>query len=380
MKRILLLFVLAGVGCEEGIEPIAVDTLHRPGLDGSNADACVGPPSDLVSWWPLDENVGPTSGDIIADNHGTHMNGPTPVAAGKVAGALSFDGADDFVAIPHDPALQSAEITVDAWIKGNKNEQRYPLSLVVDKSHGAGDFTGWVIQIDRPSGRIAFNVGNGSGFPGLLSASDVLDDAWHFVAATLGGGEMKIYVDGVLENTVPFSGAPLGNTRNVNIGAWWGGGFFQRHFKGLIDEVEVFSRALTADEIAAMYEAGSAGKCKSMSIQVEIDIKPGSDPNCFNNDGHGVIPVAILGSASFDVRDVDPASVQLEGVAVSARGKSNKLLAHYEDTNGDGFEDLIVQIEDADGAFASGSGTATLFGSLFDATPIEGSDEICIVP
>jgi hypothetical protein len=115
-------------------------------------------------------------------------------------------------------------------------------------------------------------------------------------------------------------------------------------------------------------------------VPVDIDVKPGSDPNCFNNDGHGVIPVAILGSADFDVTQVDPATVQIEGLAVGARGKSNKLLAHIEDTNGDGFDDLVVQIEDVDGTFASGSGTATLTGNLWDGTPFEGSDEICVVP
>ncbi len=112
---------------------------------------------------------------------------------------------------------------------------------------------------------------------------------------------------------------------------------------------------------------------------VEIDIKPGSYPNCFNNDGHGVIPVAILGSREFEVTQVDPATVELAGLAVGARGKSDKLMAHIEDTNGDGFDDLVVQIEDVDGSFVEGQGMATLTGSLYDGMRIEGSDSICIV-
>ncbi len=120
----------------------------------------------------------------------------------------------------------------------------------------------------------------------------------------------------------------------------------------------------------------------SSMITVAIDIKPGSDPNCFNNDGHGVIPVAILGSADFDVTQVDPESVQLQGLSVAMRGKSNKLLAHIEDVNGDGFDDLVVQIEDVDGIFTSGTGTATLTGTLlpeFGGASIQGTDNICIV-
>jgi hypothetical protein len=55
-------------------------------------------------------------------------------------------------------------------------------------------------------------------------------------------------------------------------------------------------------------------------------------------------------------------------------------MAHVEDVNGDGFDDLVLQIEDVAGTFTSGSGTATLTGHLFDGTPFEGSDDICVVP
>lgn len=113
---------------------------------------------------------------------------------------------------------------------------------------------------------------------------------------------------------------------------------------------------------------------------VEIDIKPGSDANCFNNNGHGVIPVAILGNAGLDVTTIDPSTIQLESLSVRAVGRKGRLQAHIEDVNGDGFADLLVQIEDEDGVFTTGSGTATLTGAFYDGTPIQGSDAICVVP
>ena len=113
-------------------------------------------------------------------------------------------------------------------------------------------------------------------------------------------------------------------------------------------------------------------------LQVSIDIKPGSDPNCFNNNGHGVIPVAILGSADVSVAQVDAATVQLEQMTIRMVGKSNRPLSHYEDVNGDRFVDLVVQIEDVDGVFQRGTTVATLTGRLLDGTPIEGQDTVCI--
>jgi hypothetical protein len=55
-----------------------------------------------------------------------------------------------------------------------------------------------------------------------------------------------------------------------------------------------------------------------------------------------VIPVAILGSTDFDVSQIDPGTVTLEGLAIRAVGKSNKLLAHIEDVNDDGFRRLAT--------------------------------------
>jgi hypothetical protein len=118
----------------------------------------------------------------------------------------------------------------------------------------------------------------------------------------------------------------------------------------------------------------------NLAIEIHIDIKPGSDPNCFNNNERGVIPIAILSSVDFNATQVDPSTVQLAGLAVKVAGRSNKYLAHTEDVNGDGLIDLVVQIEDTDQVFTTGTTTATLTGNLYDGTHIAGEDDICIVP
>ena len=90
--------------------------------------------------------------------------------------------------------------------------------------------------------------------------------------------------------------------------------------------------------------------------------------------------MGILSSAAFNATQVDPSTVQLAGLAVKVTGKNNKFLAHTEDINSDGLIDLVVQIEDTDQVFTTGTTTATLTGTLYDGTPIVGEDDICIVP
>jgi hypothetical protein len=126
-------------------------------------------------------------------------------------------------------------------------------------------------------------------------------------------------------------------------------------------------------------EAGGGGP-----VTVQIDIKPGSYPNSINLGSNGVVPVAILSSSTFEATAVDPDTVMLAGAGVAVRGKSNKSLAHDQDINADGLMDLVCQVETENldpGQLQDGH--AVLTGNLlpeFGGTPIEGSDEITIVP
>lgn len=114
--------------------------------------------------------------------------------------------------------------------------------------------------------------------------------------------------------------------------------------------------------------------------EVDIDIMPGSDTNSINLSSAGVIPVAILSSATFDATTVDPDTVSLAGASVKMVGKSDKLLASFEYVNGDGLLDLVCQVLTAEFMIEPGDTTVMLEAVTFSGISIVGVDSIRIVP
>jgi hypothetical protein len=237
---------------------MSVSSLVACALVGPSNAQCVTSTEGLIAWWTGEGNARDTVG--VAD--GVLVNGVTLVPNGLVSQAFAFDGVTGCTTIAHNSALQPTNITVEAWIKTPGSTD---MQLVVDKSHGPTN-DGWALHV-MPDGRIVWGYGYGSGFPACFSTGTVDDDAWHHVAATLDGSMLRVFIDGAPDGTLAYPGSPVGNTRPVHIGAWYTGDLsyssasFTRHFNGLIDEVSLYSRALTAAEVQAIHAAGSAGKC-----------------------------------------------------------------------------------------------------------------------
>jgi len=114
-------------------------------------------------------------------------------------------------------------------------------------------------------------------------------------------------------------------------------------------------------------------------MQVQIDIKPGSYPNSINLGSGGVVPVAILSGAGFDATQVNPATVELAAAPVQLRGKGTPM-ASFQDVNGDGLLDLVVQVTTESLVLSETDTQAVLTGSTFDGVRLTGSDTVRIVP
>lgn len=131
---------------------------------------------------------------------------------------------------------------------------------------------------------------------------------------------------------------------------------------------------VTDDQTATVYAITAT------LVEVDIDIKPGSDQNTINLGSAGVVPTAILSSATFDATQVDPNTISLAGASVKVVGKGNKFLCHEDDVNSDNFVDLVCQLETVQFIIEEGQSNAVLEGKTFDGLAIHGEDFIRIVP
>jgi hypothetical protein len=227
-----------------------------------------------VAYWRFEEGTVDTvasgAGSILDEtannNDGTPNVDPfyrgdvpaNPVPRTQTGNGLSLglDGSSDYVNVGHSASLDLTDgFTVEFWMKGSPS-QSDSLYVVIDKSHGWVDSTGWVFQGSSSSGRLSFGVGNGGGgitnFSLADSTTDLLDFEWHHVAGTFdttaSGEEIKLYVDGVLEDTA-VSGPMVTNTRDINIGmSWHGGPPLIRFFNGHVDEVRISNTVLEPTE------------------------------------------------------------------------------------------------------------------------------------
>jgi hypothetical protein len=204
----------------------------------------------LVLYLPFDKDDGSYARDRSGyNNHGT-IYGATRVA-GKFGNALSFDGIDDCVKVPDAPVLNPSVLTVCAWVRLSAYSSTF--QSIVNK--GSGGATRYQLRVDpTPTNLFEISVGDGTTFTMVYSTTVPALGSWYFVAATADGSVVKIYVNGVLENYKSQTAPITPVAQFLVVGARDDA---KQWFNGLIDEVRVYNRALTAGEIRRiMYMRG----------------------------------------------------------------------------------------------------------------------------
>jgi hypothetical protein len=228
---------------------------------------CVTPPAGLIGWWPGEGNAN----DIGGNDSGTLQGGVSASVAGVVGTAFSFDGTSGYVQIPDSPQLRPANLTIEAWVRfssldstgsgGSPPGEQY---LVFKQNSRNGDFEGFDLGKSRVSGGdvFCFMVSSASG-QGIVvnSTTFVSPNVWYHVAAVRGSNTAQLYVNGHLEGQTSVSFSQDYGNFPLYFGTS-GQSYWDHKFSGLLDEVSLYNRALSASEIAAEYNAGNAGKCK----------------------------------------------------------------------------------------------------------------------
>jgi len=209
--------------------------------------------ADLVGYWSFDEGAGTVANDGSGNNNHGEVVGGAQWVAGKLGGALAFDGADDMVVVEHNSGLPIYNNGTDnvwsiaMWVKGGpQNDMRIfsegstasnnPLFNLGTKNDGA---TGQLDVYIRPAG-----LGH------TFSDAEPFDDTWHHIAWVDENGAAKLYVDGVLDGgnfnytraELDLNTTTIGGILRANPSHW---------FTGMIDDVQIYNHALTEAEVLA---------------------------------------------------------------------------------------------------------------------------------
>ena len=232
---------------------------------------CDPAPSGLVGWWPGEGNAN----DVVGGNNGTMMYGAA-FTNGEVNQAFNLPGVSPCsrpstgpeVLVPDSNlwAFGTNSFSIELWANFNIVPNNcgysfgYPYDGVfISNDEGSGSNNKWWFALD--DGKLDFHINgptinSGSGVFLVQAPFTPQTNLWYHFAITRNGNVYTIYTNGIAigsqtdTNTIPNPNAPL------TIGAAEG-----MYFNGLLDEISIYNRALSSDEIAAIYNAGSGGKC-----------------------------------------------------------------------------------------------------------------------
>jgi hypothetical protein len=248
---------------------------------------CVPTPDGLTHWYPLDETSGSIANEIIFGGNAFEINGPAHVP-GKVAGGLNFNGVNQWAGVfppSNSPQLGTGDFTIDTWIS-------IPTSSLVGTQVflDGRNFAPRGYAMFLFNGKLALQLGDllppPNGYSNYIAPTQggLANPGWHFVAATVrritNGG--TLWVDGVPLLTFTPRLGNLSNNAPLWIGRHHPNAYanLTSYFRGSLDEIEFFRRALTPTQVLSIYNAGAGGKCKPTPVPPTATPTPGPCPWC----------------------------------------------------------------------------------------------------
>lgn len=185
-----------------------------------------------------------TSGDLV-----------TGAFAGGTSGdAWDFDGTDDSLVIPAQTYFNQAPFTASVWTKWDvlpSSKPEHP--LIVGKMHTGAPYSSWRLEGDKVIDKAQLRVNDDGAGTHIVWANDALVlDTWYYIVGTLDSSyNMKLYVDGILQNDIENAGSIYAGDRQLYIARR----MTADEFDGIIDEVRFSSVTRSADWISACYNS-----------------------------------------------------------------------------------------------------------------------------
>ncbi len=216
------------------------------------------PTDGVVGYWSFDEGtiVGGKVEDLLGNNDG-ELDGNPKVVAGKVGNALEFNG-ENSVHIPGTDTLDfngADELSVVAWV--NPDSDKPVVGVIPDTCCGTivgqRDANGWVMRFDgrNPGKEMLLIVQPGWQGHTTLGVPPFPKNTWHHMVGVVNKDELLLYIDGKLESEFGYNGPIQTQGTETEIGnAKADGGFV-----GIIDEVLIYNRTVSANEAKQLFEA-----------------------------------------------------------------------------------------------------------------------------
>lgn len=237
-------FIAANI--KEGVNVLGVTGTLTP---AEYVGTC--PTSGLVANWKLDEVSGTMASDSVGSYHGTltNMAPATDWVAGKISNGLDFDGDNDYVQISG-LLGQPANFSISFWMNARSPQDS-----------GGGDIVniGDYIQIRISQYCIYTYLWNGSNYNGPTDCVNYLGSGWHHVVIIMDdtNNSQKIYVDGAQRATTSISSSIVWTGQATVTMLGRAPTYSDTNFNGVLDDVRVYNRALSADDVTALYNSGA---------------------------------------------------------------------------------------------------------------------------
>ncbi len=213
----------------------------------------------LVAYWPFD-----ASGDSVHDSAGSNtgtlgggVSGRKPAwtSQGKVGGAYTFDGVDDVITVPDSPSLSiTGDLTIAAWVLAQPGQTQSCGTIVCKEANPthASPYCNYALDMEYLSTNQWRGFINGN----IQNLAPVTFGAWQHIAVTFNdaANTVIIYRNGAeAGRSSTLSGSPLNSASELLIGRTLSS---DDAFRGTIDEVRIYNRTLSAQEVSALYSEG----------------------------------------------------------------------------------------------------------------------------